>query len=127
MLSAAGAIQVLKNLPGDLTDLNLSHNSDIGAEVAQVIQRVVLENFEIHLQTLELESCRIGDQGTERICKGLLSGCGLKFLNVSNNGITDIGAEHLALCLAEQPSLLILFVHWNHFGPHGGKCFGQAL
>ena len=102
----------------------MSHNPDIGAEVAEAIQLDVLENFEIHLQTLELESCRIGDKGTGSICKGLLSGCELKFLNVSNCGITEVGADCLASCLSEQPSLLILFVHWNNFGPHGGKRFG---
>lgn len=78
------------------------------------------------LETLILEDCKIGDEGISRFGDIFSINDRLRYLDLSNNGITEIGAisfcENMKECY-----LRVLFMHWNPLGSEGGAAFARAL
>ncbi|XP_033625434.1 centrosomal protein of 78 kDa-like isoform X1 [Asterias rubens] len=54
------------------------------------------------LQHLSMDSCRIGDRGTEKICNAIKNSPGIVSLNFSACGLTSKGAESLAKLVKHQ-------------------------
>ena len=57
-----------------------------------------------------------GDEGVTALCVGLRSSAGLVMLDLSNNAITDKGADELVSALMAHPSLTQLQLCRNDLG-----------
>jgi len=86
-LSAHAAVEVVKNIPIHLQDLDLSGNPDIHHGVVKVLCECVLEDARFLLRSLELENCNVRDEGALHLSKALLGQCQLRFLNLASNEI----------------------------------------
>jgi Ran GTPase-activating protein (RanGAP) involved in mRNA processing and transport len=51
----------------------------------------------------------------------------LTFLNLSKNGITEVGAQYLGMVLEKNQALRVLFLHWNKLQAKGGMHLAKAL
>jgi len=65
-----------------------------------------LEDFQTPLQTLNLSTNSIGDDGLECIIAGLAVNETLKNLNLNSNKITDVGLDALYCCLIKSNEVL---------------------
>jgi len=119
-------IKIVNNIPFGLQYLNLSFNQNLGPEGADELRDVVLEDVRYQLDSLVLEDCRLGDEGAAILGQALRLNDKLRFLDMSNNGITGKGAEEFCERLTES-YLRVVFMHWNPLGSKGGQAFARAL
>ena len=54
------------------------------------------------------------------LAEGLLSNDSVRFLNLSHNKITHVGAKSIKTLLEASKALRVLFLHWNELGADGG-------
>ena len=118
--------KIVNNIPFGLQYLNLSFNQNLGPEGADELRDVVLEDVRYQLDSLVLEDCRLGDEGATILGQALRLNDKLRFLDMSNNGITGKGAEEFCERLTES-YLRVVFMHWNPLGSRGGQAFARAL
>jgi len=126
-LTEDAAIQIARNLPDELEELNMSHNPCVGVETTKSLCEWIKNSKPSTLKVLELESCRILDAGIELISDTIVSGSHLSFLNISDNKIKAEGALHISECLKDNTHLKILFMRWNPLGLKGGRYIAEAL
>ena len=126
-LSEHAAVEVIKNIPIHLQDLDLSGNPNIHHGVVKVLCAYVLENARSLLRSLELENCNVRDEGALHLSKALLGRCQLRFLNLASNEIKEAGAQHISRSLQQNKCLLVLFLHWNPIRHSGGKYIAKAM
>lgn len=81
------------------------------------------------LQELFITDIQIGDAGVQAIAEALLHGTNSKLvqLSLSNNGITDEGAKHLARMLKTNQSLTHFWLTKNLFSDEGMQCLTKEL
>ncbi len=73
----------------------------------------LLEVATCKLEKLILEGCRINDEGARYIAKNLEYNTSVRYLDLSRNIISEIGATEIAKMVAVNRSLGVLFLHWN--------------
>jgi Ran GTPase-activating protein (RanGAP) involved in mRNA processing and transport len=79
------------------------------------------------VQTLGLTSNGVTDVGAAHLAEALeRDNCALTSLNISNNDITDVGATRLAEALAVNVRLEKLYMEENAIGPAGVEILAQA-
>ena len=120
-------VEVIKNIPIHLQDLNLSGNPDVHHGVVKVLCECILEDARFLLRSLELENCTVRDKGALYLSKALLGQCQLRFLNLASNEIKEAGAKHISRGLQENKCLLVLFLHWNPIRHSGSKYIAKAM
>lgn len=104
-----------------LTYLGLSENN-LGNEIAY-IKNLLVHNKSI--KTLLLARNRIGCQGMETICQGLVRNQTLKFLDLSDNVIHDL--QSLIVVIKENESLQVLDLHDNHVNKKSVKIILESM
>jgi hypothetical protein len=81
-----------------------------------------------HLTRLSLQACRLGNEGLQQLCPVLLRGNPpLEHVNLSGNGITDVGAVALAEAIQHHPTLAELLLGWNGIADVGTTALAQAV
>lgn len=106
--------------------LILSHNL-FDQDSGQTIRNLI---FEISsLETLNLSSNHLRDEGVHLLSKGLKESKGshLKFLDLSDTSISDFGAVKLAKSLLENEILEKLLLNNNNIGDEGGIALFTSL
>ncbi|XP_062895538.1 NACHT, LRR and PYD domains-containing protein 3-like isoform X2 [Mobula hypostoma] len=79
-------------------------------------------------QELGLGMNKLGDSGVKLLSAALRNReCKIQTLWLSNVGLTDSGAEHLASALSTNPSLTELNLNENELGDSGVKLVSEAL
>ena len=101
------------HLPNSLLELNLSNNPHVTMEAYRVLGEELLEVGTCKLEKLILEGCRINDEGAKYLSKNLEYNNSVRFLDLSRNIISDVGAVELSKMVAVNRSLGVLFLHWN--------------
>jgi len=79
------------------------------------------------LSTLELEGNYFGDKVLHMLLQGMKYNFGIKFLNLSQNNISKLGAKYLKNYLRDNSTLRILLLHWNSLGTKGNKRIAKAI
>jgi Ran GTPase-activating protein (RanGAP) involved in mRNA processing and transport len=95
-----------------------------------VVPRLLADSlrFNHHLQRLSLQACRLGNEGLEMLCPVLLQGNPpLIHVNLSGNGITDVGAVALAQAIQYHPTLRELLLGWNGIADIGTTALAEAV
>ena len=125
-LSQDSIKKIIDSIPFEMKELNLSFNQNFGLEGSEELCEVILEDIRYRLESLVLEDCKIGDDGIARFGEIFKINDRLRFLDLSNNGITEVGAtafcENFSECY-----LRVLFMHWNPLGSAGGAAFARAM
>ncbi|XP_042360913.1 MHC class II transactivator isoform X2 [Plectropomus leopardus] len=80
-----------------------------------------------NLQHLDLENCKIGDKGAEKLADALVSLSSLEILNLSQNCIGDQGVKKLAATLRDLPKLHCLSLYSNVISDEGAESLAAAL
>jgi len=78
-----------------------------------VLGEELLEVATCKLEKLILEGCRINDEGARYIATNLEYNTSVRYLDLSRNIISEIGATEIAKMVAVNRSLGVLFLHWN--------------
>jgi hypothetical protein len=93
---------------------------------AQIMAQIVEKNERLH--TLNLFNNDLGDHGIYQLTLVLLTRTPLNVLYIRQNGITDVGAAHLADVLAARSQTLTrLYLDGNKITDIGVKIIVQAL
>ena len=69
----------------------------------------------------------IGDKTLKIFLDGMKFNHHLRFLNLSQNGITSEGAKYIKHFLIRNQTLRVLFLHWNALGSKGSKRIAKAI
>ncbi|XP_073349959.1 uncharacterized protein ciita [Pagrus major] len=80
-----------------------------------------------NLQRLDLENCKIGDKGAEKLADALVSLRFLEILNLSQNCIRDQGVKKLATVLRDLPKLHCLSLYSNEISDEGAESLAAVL
>ncbi|XP_047427221.1 MHC class II transactivator isoform X3 [Mugil cephalus] len=80
-----------------------------------------------NLQHLDLENCKIGDEGAEKLADALVSLCSLEILNLSQNCIGDQGLSKLSSTLRDLPRLHCLSLYSNVISDEGAESLAAVL
>jgi Ran GTPase-activating protein (RanGAP) involved in mRNA processing and transport len=101
--------------------LNLACNKNIGSDIESVSAMTLMLQVNGSLQSLELYSCCLGDEGITKICSSLAtSDCSaLQRLGLNLNDIGNDGADHLAKLLRVNRVLKTLDLDFNKFDHTG--------
>jgi len=116
-----------------LTKLNLSNNfwdNDEGEEKKGIKACAIFLQRSGTLQELSLASCRVGDDGAQLLCEGLInheSESALRVLDLGWNCIHDAGATQLAEMIKVNGSLQVLTLASNGIGNAGAQALAGAL
>jgi len=79
-----------------------------------------------HLKELTIMHGTIGDEGVQAIAEVLPQCLSLEHLDIRGNGITEVGAGHLAKAIAKC-GLLELDLYNNDIGGYGAKLIAEKL
>lgn len=101
------------HLPSTLLELDLSNNPHVAMEAYRVLGEELLEVSSCKLEKLMLEGCRINDEGARYLAKNLEYNTSVRFLDLSRNIISEVGAAEISKMVAVNRSLSVLFLHWN--------------
>lgn len=85
-----------------LLDLQASRNLTIGEDGCMYLKKLISQDGRSGsmIRSLTLQQCSIGDEGVSFLVEGLNGSCeGFKELDVSDNGISQVGAKYLANAL----------------------------
>uniref|UniRef100_A0A671XTL9 NACHT domain-containing protein n=1 Tax=Sparus aurata TaxID=8175 RepID=A0A671XTL9_SPAAU len=80
-----------------------------------------------NLQRLDLENCKVGDKGAEKLADALVSLRFLEILNLSQNCIGDQGVKKLATTLRDLPKLHCLSLYSNEISDVGAESLAAVL
>ena len=116
----------MQNTPQNLLILDISYNFTLGIETYKLIAEYLDEHTTV-LQQLMIEGNQTGDKPVILIWKALQYNNNLKFLNISRNNVTDIGATEVAKMLLMNNKLNVLFMHWNKIREIGGQKVAKAF
>lgn len=123
-LGPAQASAIAEGLTGNdaLTELNLSHSlsSPGGRTSFDPARWSPLLTRHAHLQTLNLQSCHIGDRGLELLLRGLVHNAdsSLVSLDIGGNLISNEGLAEVVNTLSAAGKVRELNLSWNDFaGP----------
>lgn len=61
-----------------------------------------------------MEGNMIGDSVLQQLLQGLNFNFSIRFLNLSQNNISELGAKYIKKYLKENTILRVLFLHWNN-------------
>ena len=120
-LSKNNCKKLILHLPENLESVNFSHNLEFGPENVSLFCSEILDDPRFMLESFIIEECNIGDKGFVEIGKSLSHNQNLRYLDISNNGITFKGTIDFCIHFSTNQFLQILFMHWNLIGHKGGK------
>ncbi|KAM3597665.1 uncharacterized protein V6R79_007717 [Siganus canaliculatus] len=80
-----------------------------------------------NLRHLDLENCKMGDSGAEKLADALASLCFLEVLNLPENCIGDEGVKRLATTLRNLPALHCLSLYSNAISDEGAESLAAVL
>jgi hypothetical protein len=105
----------------DLKELNLGHN-DMDKNAPIFIKAI----SQLHnLERLNLESNKLGNEGTIELASTLLNIKQLKYLNLDNNNAGSYAIEKILKNLT--PSIISLHLERNNIGPNGAEALATSL
>ena len=87
----------------------------------------LLADNTVALERIEIEGNNVGDKVIAEMCKAMMIGKKIVYLNVSKNNITDAGARDIALLIQQCPTLRLLFLHYNRIMGFGGVEIADAV
>lgn len=88
----------------------------------------MLENEQFSaFKTLQMEGNNMGDSVLSGFMEGMKYNISLRFMNLSHNNITAVGAKYIKHYLRDNSSLRVLFLHWNQLGALGSKRIAKSL
>ena len=125
-LTDAGFLTILEQAPSSLLILDISNNYNLSLKSYTALADY-LDQPKTLLQQLMLEGNQTGDKPVCLIANALQYNNNLKFLNISKNNITDIGATAVAKMLVMNNKLNVLFMHWNKVRETGGVKIARAI
>lgn len=125
-LTDYGFNEILIKAPNTLLVLDISYNSTLTMNSYKLIADYLDQSTTI-LQQLMIEGNQTGDKPIILLSKVLLDNRSLKYLNISRNNVTDIGASAVAKMLSKNDVLNVLFMHWNKIREVGGHNIAKAL
>lgn len=125
-LTDTGFLSIQSNFPPGLKILDISNNISLSMTTYKLLAEY-LDQPETQLQQLMLESNQTGDKPILVICNALQYNNNLKFLNISKNNVTDIGANAVSKMLVMNNKLNVLFMHWNKIRESGGVKIAKAI
>lgn len=106
----------------------MSYNPRIGLEALRVIANDLLDNpVYKRIDTLQLEGCNLKDEGAKLIADATEYNLSIKFLNLSRNEISAVGAVPLAKMISNDATLSVLFLYWNPLKAEGAKIIAESL
>jgi hypothetical protein len=118
----AETIRCLERNCSDSTSVELTGWTHV---VPRLLADSLLHNH--HLTRLSLQACRLGNEGLQMLCPALLRGNPpLEHVNLSGNGITDVGAVALAEAIQHHATLAELLLGWNGIADVGTTALAQA-
>ena len=106
--------------------LDFSDNSTLSPKFYDVLGEL-MEDETCVLERIELEDNRMTDQTLEMFINHLIEGGRITYLNISKNGITDVGAKSIARLISFCPKLRLLFLHYNKILGIGGLDIADAI
>ena len=127
--SDSGAYCVFQGLQHNntLVHLNLSNTGLVATEdTAQALTTMLQVNQNI--KHLDLSVNTFSDAaGVYCVCQGLKHNTSLVYLNLSDTGITDKGAEYIAQAIESNCSLQTLDIYYNRITDKGFACIDKSL
>ena len=119
-------ISIVKQLnKGLVKHLDMSENSTLSGKFYEELGNL-MEDEKAVLERIEIEDNQIGDQILIDLVEHLLYGR-ISYLNVSKNGITDVGAVAIAKLIRFCPNLRLLFLHYNKIMGIGGLDIAHSV
>jgi len=107
-------------------ELDISQ-SKLTSVCASILANALNNNDNI-LQELLLFDNRIHDDGVYYFCKALsINSNNLKKLDLTKNGITNVGAKHLAEMMKTNQTLTVLYISANQIGNEGIQILSNAI
>lgn len=101
--------------------------ANIGAMGGRHLARALTDNPNLTLQTLDLRSSGLGDEGVEHLCEGLKVNRTVEYLDLQANEIHCAGAMSLADMLRSNESLRVLWCENNEIRRDGSMALAQSL
>lgn len=128
MLNEEGVKQILSGLHTntslELLDLRGNNLSQTSAKSLGIFLR---ENHTLKSISLEWNNLGVWEDSFRLLCEGLTVNTGLETLDLRNNQLNYVAAQHLASALHSNKSLRCLDVRWNNIGLIGGKALQNAV
>lgn len=106
-----------------LQKLDLSRNFDLGSRAFEALAQLVGRSTS-SLTWLSLENTHLEDPSLVPLCQAMAN---IKYLNLSRNHISDLGASAMGELLRTSPQLTALDLSWNHIRAAGGVALSQGL
>jgi Ran GTPase-activating protein (RanGAP) involved in mRNA processing and transport len=114
-LTTQSMLKLVGSLNVQLQSLDISRNPEIGIDAYKQLCEMVLENERFNwFETLQMEGNMIGDSVLQQLLQGLNFNFSIRFLNLSQNNISELGAKYIKKYLKENTILRVLFLHWNN-------------
>ena len=66
------------------------------------------------IENLNLEGNKLGDITINTLCENLRAHAHLKFLNLSDNNISDAAVEGIVNVINDSDVMIALSLHWNN-------------
>ena len=111
-----------------LESLDISHNPEITIEGYKFLTETLIMNQKYsEFKSLNIEGNMIGDLVLNQLIDGLIYNRSIRFLNLSHNKITAVGARFIKHYLIDNSTIKVLLLHWNRFGAKGSKRIAKAL
>lgn len=128
MLNEEGVKQILSGLHTNtsLESLDLRGNN-LSQTSAKSLGLLLRENHTLKALSLEWNNLGVWEDSFRLLCEGLAVNTGLETLDLRNNQLNYVAAQHLASAVHSNKSLRCLDVRWNNIGLIGGKALQNAL
>ena len=101
------------------------HSNNMGNDGAKALADCLKHHN--NLQTLYLYSNNIGNDGAKALADCLKHHTNLQTLSLSSNNIGSVGAKALADCLKHHTNLQKLYLYSNNIGSDGAKALADCL